>query len=88
MVPRAAIHNLYAAPDRARAIREVARELKRGGCALIEDIRHGDEYTATFAECGCTDVRRLDSRLGSLLATSMTLGSLHPATLRVTKAEK
>lgn len=85
VVSRAAIHNLYAVPDRAKAIREVARVLKPGGCALIEDIRHGDEYTATFTQCGCTDIRRLDSKLGSLLTTLMTMGSLHPATLMVTK---
>src|SRR5262249_24934071 len=49
VVSRAAIHNIYSADGRARAIREVARVLKPGGRALIEDIRHHREYAATFA---------------------------------------
>ena len=46
VVSCSAIHNLYAAPDRAKAIREIARVLKPGGQAVIDDIRHGREYAA------------------------------------------
>ena len=45
-----------ALPDRAQAIKEIARVLKPSGQALIADIRHGRAYAATFAECGCPDV--------------------------------
>jgi len=53
-----AIHNVYSADGRAEAIREIARVLKPGGHALIDDIRHGSEYAATFQAAGCRDVRR------------------------------
>src|SRR5438309_6609809 len=60
IVSRAAIHNLYSADDRAAAVREIARVLKPGGHALIDDIRHPGEYTSVFLKSGC-DVRRLTS---------------------------
>src|SRR5262245_50606957 len=44
VVSRAAIHNLYSPADRAKAIRQIARVLKPGGHALIDDIRHHHEY--------------------------------------------
>lgn len=86
VVSRAAIHNLYDAADRAQAIRELARVLKPGGRALIEDIRHGREYEAAFRRSGCTAIERIGSRVGALLTTIITFGSLRPATLLVTKA--
>jgi len=86
VVSRAAIHNLYNSDDRAAAIREVARVLKPGGQALIDDIRHHGEYAATFARHGCTDIQRIDSRAISLLCTVITMGSLRPGTLLVRKA--
>lgn len=84
VVSRAAIHNLYARPDRAAAIGEVARVLKPGGRALIADIRHHGEYAAAFGAGGC-DVERLDSRAGSFLATLVTFGSLRPHRLLATR---
>ena len=86
VVSRAAIHNLYDAGDRAKAIREVARVLKPGGHALIEDIRHGPEYAATFMQSACPHVERIGSPLEALLTTIITFGSLRPATLMVRKA--
>jgi ubiquinone/menaquinone biosynthesis C-methylase UbiE len=86
VVSRAAIHNLYAASDRAKAIREVARVLKPGGHALIEDIRHGREYVAVFAQSGCGDIRQVGSKVVALLTTLVTFGSLRPVTLLVRKA--
>ncbi len=86
VVSRAAIHNLYSRDDRVKAIREIARVLVPGGRTLIDDIRHGTEYAATFAANGCTDIRRLDSRLVGAMLMIFTVGSLRPATLLVTKA--
>jgi ubiquinone/menaquinone biosynthesis C-methylase UbiE len=86
VVSRAAIHNLYSAEDRAKAIGQIARVLKPGGQALIDDIRHHREYVAAFAEHRCTDVTWLGSRVVRVMLAAITLGSLRPATLLVTRA--
>ena len=86
VVSRAAIHNLYNAGDRAKAIREVARVLRPGGHALIEDIRHGREYEASFMHSGCTHIERIGSPIEALLTTIITFGSLRPTTLLARKA--
>jgi arsenite methyltransferase len=85
IVSRAAIHNLYAAADRASAVREIVRVLKPGGLAVIDDIRHFRQYAAIFTENGC-DVRRINSVAVSMLWTIVTFGSLYPATLLVRKS--
>lgn len=85
IVSRAAIHNLYNAADRAAAIREIARVMKSGGLALIDDIRHFRQYAAVFTESDC-DVRRISSPAASTLWTIVTFGSLQPATLVVRKS--
>lgn len=84
VVSCAAIHNLYAADDRGKALREIVRVLKPGGQAVIDDIRHGAEYTAVFSAHDCTVLRK-ESRVVSLLLLLITMGSLHPATLLVRK---
>jgi arsenite methyltransferase len=86
VVSSKAIHNVYSKDGRAEAIREIARVLKPGGRALIDDIRHGSEYAAAFAAAGCREVRRLDSGAVSLLLALVTFGSMRPATLLVRKA--
>ncbi len=85
VVSCAAIHNLYKSADRAQAIAEIARVLKPGCYALIDDIRHASEYTAAFAAHGCREVRHVESRAGAILTTVITLGSLRPVKLVVRK---
>jgi len=85
VVSKAAIHNLYESADRAAAIREIARVLKPGGHALIDDIRHGSEYEQIFAKNRCS-TRRLTSRGSALFWAVLTFGSLRPAILIATKA--
>lgn len=80
-----AIHNIYTAEGRARAIAEIARVLKPGGTAVIDDIRHGGEYAAAFRKRGC-DVRRRGSAFGAFVLMVVTFGSLRPATLVARKA--
>jgi SAM-dependent methyltransferase len=84
VVSRAAIHNLYAAVDRAKTITELARVLKPGGRALIDDIRHHDEYLSTFAANGCAGARIGSPIMRAFLAL-VTMGSLRPDVIVVTK---
>jgi SAM-dependent methyltransferase len=80
VVSCAAIHNLYDAGDRAQAIREIARVLKPGGRALIDDIRHFAEYARVLGAEGF-GVRRSGSRVVAAFLAIVTFGSLRPATL-------
>lgn len=84
IVSCAAIHNLYEASDRDEAMREIARVLKPGGMAVIDDIRHGRQYAEALAKSGC-DVRSVGSRVMTAFLTLITMGSLRPATLVSTK---
>ncbi|MEP6779396.1 MAG: class I SAM-dependent methyltransferase [Gemmatimonadaceae bacterium] len=85
VVSCAAIHNLDAAVDRVKAISEIARVLKPGAHALIDDIRHYDEYRHAFAANGCALKARLDNRVISALWTAISFGSLRPGVMLVQK---
>ncbi len=85
IVSRAAIHNIDTQADRERAIAELARVLKPGGVALIDDIRHHRHYAAAFARHGCSEIHYPDSRLMRLLFTVLSWGQLQPAVLQVRK---
>lgn len=76
----AALHNIYEAPGRERAVREIARVLKPGGRVVIGDLRHTREYAAILARCGLVDVSH---RVGwlALPALLLTFGSVRPATV-------
>lgn len=84
IVSCSAIHNIYDAAGRQQAIAEIARVLKPGGEAVIDDIRHGSEYGRSFATNGCTS-RSIGSPIASILLAILTFGSLRPATLLVRK---
>jgi ubiquinone/menaquinone biosynthesis C-methylase UbiE len=86
VVSRAAIHNLYQAADRVQAISEIARVLKPGGRAVIDDIRHHLQYTTVFRENGCPEVLNVGSMVLYVFLAIITFGSLRPATLIVRKA--
>jgi arsenite methyltransferase len=82
----AAIHNIYSKSERDKAIGEIARVLKPGGQALIDDIRHLSEYADAFALHGCKNIHRIDSRILTVLLAMVTVGSLRPGTLLVRKS--
>jgi SAM-dependent methyltransferase len=84
IVSCAAIHNVYVASERRKAIVEIARVLKPGGVAVIDDIRHGREYAGVFAANGC-NARSIGSAVGSIFLMILTMGSLRPTTLLVRK---
>jgi arsenite methyltransferase len=84
IVSCSAIHNVYDAAGRRQAIGEIARVLKPGGEAIIDDIRHGREYATSFAASGCTS-RSVGSAIASVFLAIVTFGSLRPATLLVQK---
>ena len=85
VVSCAAIHNVPSAAHRAVAIAEIARVLKPGGTALIDDIRHLGDYASAFAAHGCRDIQRLGSPLVSAFWALVTFGSLRPGVLLVRK---
>jgi ubiquinone/menaquinone biosynthesis C-methylase UbiE len=84
VVSCSAIHNIYDVPGRRQAIAEIARVLKPGGEAVIDDIRHGREYAAGFAANGCTS-KSIGSSVLAVFLAIVTMGSLRPATLLVRK---
>lgn len=85
IVSRAAIHNIYDSAGRAKAIAEIARVMKPGAYALIEDIRHHRQYIKVFKQNGCPDIQNVAPFAVYLLLTIITFGKLSPATLIVRK---
>jgi SAM-dependent methyltransferase len=86
VVSRAAIHNLPSAADRATAIQEIARVLKPGGRAMIDDIRNLSAYVREFKAHGCPDVACVGSTAASIATAFATFGAMQPNTLRIRKS--
>jgi arsenite methyltransferase len=57
VVSSLAIHNIDSAPERAKALREIARVLKPGGRVAIFDIFHTSEYAKALQQLGLTEVK-------------------------------
>jgi SAM-dependent methyltransferase len=64
VVSSLAIHNVAGAGERARALREAARVLKKGGKLAIADIRYTRAYASELKACGLeiTERRSLGAR--------------------------
>ena len=52
-----AIHNIYDAPGREQAVREIIRVLKARGRVALVDIQHAAEYAAVLRAAGMDQVR-------------------------------
>ncbi|GGY22230.1 class I SAM-dependent methyltransferase [Paludibacterium paludis] len=85
IVSMAAIHNIYDKQGREWAIAEIARVLKPGGHALIDDIRHLDQYERVFAQAGCPLSERFESKAFRVFVTVVSFGLLSPGVLKVRK---
>jgi arsenite methyltransferase len=64
VVSSLAIHNVAGAGERAKALREAARVVKKGGTLMIADIRHASVYASELKACGLkiTESRSLGIR--------------------------
>jgi ubiquinone/menaquinone biosynthesis C-methylase UbiE len=62
VVSSLAIHNVPGAGERARALREAARVLKKGGKLAIADIRDVHAYASEREACGLKITERRDGR--------------------------
>jgi ubiquinone/menaquinone biosynthesis C-methylase UbiE len=58
VVSNLAIHNVAAASDRQKSIREIARVLKPGGRLALIDLAFTADYARWLRECGLVEVRR------------------------------
>ncbi|MEA2569667.1 MAG: hypothetical protein QOI24_1668 [Acidobacteriota bacterium] len=84
VVSCSAIHNLYSAVEREKALIEIVRVLKPNGQMLIDDIRHYREYRRVLSAQGCS-ISRVSSLVPAVLLAVLTMGSLCPATLLARK---
>ncbi len=73
-----ALHNLYSASERAKALHEIARVLKPGGRIALIDIRHTAEYARFFRESGFEDIHRFGPNF-IFFTPSFTLIATKPA---------
>jgi arsenite methyltransferase len=65
IVSNLCLHNIYSAPARHQALRQIVRVLQPGGIALISDYKHTGEYADEFRKAGLT----VEKKRGSLITT-------------------
>ena len=65
IVSNLCLHNIYDAPTRRQALRQVVRVLRPGGIALISDYKRTGEYADEFRKAGLI----VEEKRGSLITT-------------------
>jgi ubiquinone/menaquinone biosynthesis C-methylase UbiE len=78
VVSALALHNIYDAAERQRAVREIARVLKPGGHVVLADIQHTAEYVRVLRESGLSDAKRSAAGLATYVVTAFTWGAVKP----------
>lgn len=86
VVSSVAIHNLYQAAERDRALDEIARVLAPDGQVLIDDIRHMPQYAARLRSAGFE--LTVSHGMGAWFWRVVSFGSLAPGTLIGRKASR
>jgi ubiquinone/menaquinone biosynthesis C-methylase UbiE len=76
VISSVALHNIYDAAERNKAIAEIARVLKPGGQVLIVDIRHTPEYERVLREHGVSELRRTWASALAIPVMVLTFGAL------------
>ncbi|GFZ89457.1 class I SAM-dependent methyltransferase [Dyella caseinilytica] len=84
VVSSVAIHNIYQAEERDRAIDEIARVLRSGGQVLIDDIRHMSQYAKRLRAAGFEV--SLTHDVASWFWRVISFGNLVPGTLVARKS--
>jgi ubiquinone/menaquinone biosynthesis C-methylase UbiE len=51
------LHNIHGRAEREKALHEIARVLKPGGCVALLDVAHSSQYARTLAASGLANVR-------------------------------
>jgi arsenite methyltransferase len=77
-----AVHNVESPADRLQALSEMVRVLRPGGCILLSDIEHRQEYLAALESLGLENVALVvPSRARDIFLATVSFGSFRPATL-------
>jgi ubiquinone/menaquinone biosynthesis C-methylase UbiE len=82
-----AVHNVYDAEDRKKAIAEMARVLKPGGYIVLADIEHRAEYAAGLASFGLSDIRQVGNSWKTALMAAISLGRFRPTAVVARKRQ-
>ena len=65
IVSNLCLHNIYSAPARRQALRQIVRVLQPGVIALISDCKRTGEYAGEFRKAGLT----VKKKRGSFITT-------------------